>query len=52
MILAQERYLAILNHRLLQNKLPEHIRNRALFYKETMLRIPDLRTNRYVLSIQ
>ncbi|KAL9608882.1 MAG: hypothetical protein Q9167_006302 [Letrouitia subvulpina] len=35
---SQERYLAILNVVLLQNKLPEHIRERALFYKAAMVR--------------
>ena len=53
MMLAQERYLAILNHPLLQNKLPEHIRDRALFYRAVMLEeIEDLRDKDCVLSIQ
>lgn len=34
---AKERYLNILNTRLLQNKLPEHIRERALYFKPTLL---------------
>ena len=34
---AQERYLAILNTPSLQNKLPEHIRDRALEYKALMI---------------
>ena len=32
-----ERYLNILNTPLLQNKLPEHIRDRALYFKPTLL---------------
>ncbi len=32
-----ERYSNILNTRLLQNKLPEHIRERALYFKPTLL---------------
>ena len=35
--IAQERYLAILNTPSLQNKLPEHIRDRALFYRELLI---------------
>lgn len=35
--LADERYLRILNAPSLQNKLPEHIRERALYYKAAML---------------
>ena len=34
---ATERYLNILNTPLLQNKLPEHIRDRALYFKPTLL---------------
>ena len=34
---AAERYLNILNTPLLQNKLPEHIRERALYFKPTLL---------------
>ena len=34
---AAERYLNILNTPLLQNKLPEHIRDRALYFKPTLL---------------
>ena len=34
---AEERYLNILNAPLLQNKLPEHIRERALYFKPTLL---------------
>ncbi len=34
---AMERYSNILNTRLLQNKLPEHIRERALYFKPTLL---------------
>ena len=34
---AAERYRNILNTRLLQNKLPEHIRERALYCKPTLL---------------
>lgn len=34
---AEERYLAILNTPLLQNKLPEHIRDRAVYYKDSMI---------------
>lgn len=33
----EERYLNILNAPLLQNKLPEHIRERALYFKSTLL---------------
>ena len=34
---AHDRYLHILNAPLLQNKLPEHIRERALYYKDIMM---------------
>ena len=34
---AAERYLNLLNTPLLQNKLPEHIRERALYFKPTLL---------------
>jgi len=47
---AQERYLAILNAPLLQNKLPEHIRERALYHKADMLQI--LGPQDFVLSIE
>lgn len=36
-VAAEERYLNILNAPLLQNKLPEHIRERALYFKPTLL---------------
>ena len=36
-LVAIERYSSILNTRLLQNKLPEHIRQRALYFKPTLL---------------
>ena len=36
-LVAIERYSNILNTRLLQNKLPEHIRERALYFKPTLL---------------
>lgn len=47
---AQERYLAILNTPSLQNKLPEHIRDRALYYKDLL--IQDLGPKDYVVSIE
>lgn len=47
---AQERYLAILNTPSLQNKLPEHIRDRALYYKDLL--IQDLGPKDYVMSIE
>ena len=34
--LAKQRYLATLNTPLLQNKLPEHIRERALYFKDAL----------------
>ena len=37
LFVAQQRYLEILNIPSLQNKLPEHIRARALFYKEIVI---------------
>ena len=36
-VAAEERYLNILNEPRLQNKLPEHIRERALYFKPTLL---------------
>jgi hypothetical protein len=37
--IAEYRYLAILNARLLQNKLPEHVREQALALKPSMLEV-------------
>ena len=50
--IAQNRYLAALNHPLLQNKLPEHIRSRALFYKDVLLEVAEYRDKEYVMSIE
>lgn len=36
-IIAKDRYLAILNTPSLQNKLPDHIRDRALWYKDDLI---------------
>ena len=47
---AQERYLAILNTPSLQNKLPEHIRDRALYYRDFM--IQDQGPKDYIMSIE
>lgn len=47
---AHDRYLTILNAPLLQNKLPEHIRDRALYYKPIMM--ADLGPQDYILSIE
>lgn len=49
-VVAPERYLAILNAPSLQNKLPEHIRERALYYKDIMLQ--DLGPQEYILNIE
>ena len=37
--IADERYLAILSTPLLQNKLPEHIRERALLHKPALEKV-------------
>ena len=49
-IIAQERYLAILNTPSLQNKLPEHIRDRALYYREIL--IEDMGPKDFLMSIE
>ena len=48
--IAQERYLAILNTPSLQNKLPEHIRDRALYYRQSL--IDDMGEQAFLLSIE
>lgn len=45
-----DRYLAMLSSPLLQHKRPEHIRERALYYKDILL--ADLGHQDYILSIE